>query len=572
MQKQNLRMGLAAALAALSLAGATVASSAATITIVNADGAGEGFNDPTPVAPVGGNTGTTIGQQRLIAFQFAADVWGAVLSSDVTIKITAAFDPLTCTASSAVLGSAGPRQIFSNFTNAPLASTWYPVALANKIAGVDLAPGASNSTADDINARFNSSIDNNANCLSGTNWYYGVDGNNGNDIDLVVVLLHEFGHGLGFVSLVNSSTGALSGGLPDVFSNFLYDNTVGLHWPNMSNAQRAASAINTRKVAFDGPATVPAAGGYLGFASELLVTAPAGVAGSYAVGDAAFGPTVAASPVSGTVVQVVDTTVPTSDGCETLVNAAALSGNIALIDRGTCAFAAKVQAAQDAGAIGAIIVNNVAGPAASMGGSSATVTIPSVMISQADGTLLKTALGSGLVVSIQTSATQRAGSDAAGRPLVYTPNPLESGSSVSHFDTSALPNLLMEPAINGDLPHNGVDLTLSVFRDLGWFYGASSPVPYGGVRSLLRQNAPNPFNPSTTISFTLAQGGQAELNVFDVRGHHVRRLVDGALEAGDHSVVWNGRTDNGAPVPSGIYFYKLTSGDYEGLQRMVLLK
>lgn len=569
MKNRNLHLLLAVALTALCLAGP---AGAATITIVNADGPGEGFNDPTPTAPVGGNTGTTIGQQRLIAFQFAADVWGALLASDVTIKITAAFDPLTCTASTAVLGSAGPRQIFSDFTNAPLAATWYPVALANKIAGVDLAPGASNSTADDINARFNVSIDNNANCLSGTNWYYGLDGNNGNDIDLVVVLLHEFGHGLGFVSLVNNSTGALSGGLRDVFSNFLYDNTVGLHWPDMTNSQRAASAINTQKVSFDGPVTVPAAQAYLGFSSELLVTAPAGVAGSYQVGDASFGPSVSSNPVSGNVVLVIDNTAPTSDGCDALTNAAALNGNIAMIDRGVCAFVDKVQAAQNAGAIGVIVVNNVAGAPISMGGSSSTITIPSVMVSQADGSLLKTALGSGLVASLQPSATQRAGSDAAGRPLVYTPNPLQSGSSVSHFDTSALPNLLMEPAINGDLPNNSVDLTLSVFRDLGWFYGASSPVPYGGVRSLLRQNAPNPFNPSTTISFTLAQPGQAELNVFDVRGHHVRRLVDGALHAGDHSVVWNGRNDNGTPVPSGIYFYKLTSGDYEGLQRMVLLK
>ena len=62
------------------------AFAAATITVVNTDGPGEGFNDPTPAAPVGGNPGTTRrGQQRLIAFQHAADIWGAVLDSPVEI-------------------------------------------------------------------------------------------------------------------------------------------------------------------------------------------------------------------------------------------------------------------------------------------------------------------------------------------------------------------------------------------------------------------------------------------------------------------------------------------------------
>src|SRR5262245_14112459 len=90
-----------------------------TITIVNGDGPGEGFNDPTPVAPVGGNNGTTLGQQRLNAFQFAADVWGGKLASNVEIRILARFNPQTCTASSAVLGSAGTTTIFRDFTGDP---------------------------------------------------------------------------------------------------------------------------------------------------------------------------------------------------------------------------------------------------------------------------------------------------------------------------------------------------------------------------------------------------------------------------------------------------------------------
>src|SRR5262245_20796798 len=92
-----------------------VASANATITILNGDGPNEGFNGPTPAAPVGGNPGTTIGQQRLIAFQFAADIWSLALDSNVEIVIDAQFNPLSCTATTAILGSAGTIFIFANY-------------------------------------------------------------------------------------------------------------------------------------------------------------------------------------------------------------------------------------------------------------------------------------------------------------------------------------------------------------------------------------------------------------------------------------------------------------------------
>src|SRR3954471_7321786 len=99
----------------------------ATISIVNINAPGQGFNDPTPRAPEGGNPGTTLGQQRLIAFQHAASIWGGILDSAVPIYIQAQFTPLTCTATSAVLGQAGTNEIFANFPGAPRANTWYHV-------------------------------------------------------------------------------------------------------------------------------------------------------------------------------------------------------------------------------------------------------------------------------------------------------------------------------------------------------------------------------------------------------------------------------------------------------------
>src|SRR5713101_1806781 len=84
---------------------------AATIVIQNADAAGVGFNDMTPATPVGGNNGTTVGDQRLIAFQAAANIWGATLVSGPTIIISASWAPLTCSANSGALGSAGTTSL-----------------------------------------------------------------------------------------------------------------------------------------------------------------------------------------------------------------------------------------------------------------------------------------------------------------------------------------------------------------------------------------------------------------------------------------------------------------------------
>jgi hypothetical protein len=247
------------AVSVLLLVGAPRAD-AAMFVINNVDGSGEGFNDPTAVAPVGGNPGTTLGQQRLNVFERAADIWGSVIDSDVPVRIQAAFDPLTCNASSAVLGSAGTIYAIRDFPNAPQSGTWYHTALANSLAGSDLIPES-----DDISATFNSSIDNNNNCLSGINWYLGFDHNPGAGISLLVVLLHEFAHGLGFSGFVNMSNGRLLQNLPDVFTSATFDNSRGLYWNQMSNGQRRSSATNTGNVVWDGAQV-------RGAASDLLVS------------------------------------------------------------------------------------------------------------------------------------------------------------------------------------------------------------------------------------------------------------------------------------------------------------
>ena len=109
-----------------------------------------------------------------------------------------------------------------------------------------------------------------------------------------------------------------------------------------------------------------------------------------------------------------------------------------------------------------------------------------------------------------------------------------------------------------------------------WDDGAARVAYAGwGLDSLpysLRGNAPNPFNPSTQISFDLARDGSVELAVFDAAGRRVKTLVNGLRTAGPYTVQWNGTDDGGARVASGVYRYVLQTDDAVDAGSMVLLK
>ncbi len=336
---------------------------AATILIQNLDPAGIGFNDTTPVAPVGGNTGVTLGQQRLIAFQAAANKWGATLTSGVTIVIRAQWTALSCTASSAVLGSAGATEVFRDFAGALVPGHWYPKALTNEISGSDLDPAVA-----DINANFNVNLGK-PGCLTGISFYLGLDNNHGSNIDLVIVLEHEFAHGLGFQTFTNGSTGAQLAAFPSIWDDLLLDTTTGKTWTQMTAPERVTSAVNSGNLVWSG--------------SNVVAAVPTVLAG---------------------------------------------------------------------------------GP-------------------------------------IHT------GADAANRALMYAPNPFQGGSSVSHYNTSAFPNQLMEPAINSDLTHEVSppnDLTLPLLKDIGWTSSATS-----ADLSITNVPSSGAITGGTNVTYTLvvANGG-----------------------------------------------------------------
>jgi len=484
-----LRRGAGIALAMAAVVFSAPAFSAATIVILNVNAPGEGFNDPTPVAPVGGNTGTTLGAQRLNAFQAAASIWGSHLTSAQTIVVRASFEPLPCNATSGALGTAGAFNIWRDFANAPKPFTLYPQALANKYAGANLGNNVPNGLGQDIRARFNSNAGL-PGCLEGSPFYLGLDNNFGSMVDLVQVVLHELAHGLGFDTYTDANTGALFLGnepvpVPSIWDHFLLDTSANKLWINMTDAERAASARNPRKVVWAGANVTNAVPSVLSLGTpRLIVGGPAAglAAGEYMVGTAEFGAQLGAAPVTGQLMPVVDQANGTGLACTPLsaINALAVKNNIALVDRGTCTFETKALNVQNAGAIAMIVADNVAGSPPDSLAEDATVSgvvIPAVRITQSDGAALKTRLSrrsrtaSGVVADLGLNMNQRAGADSLGRALMYTPNPFDDGSSVLHWDTIAFPNLLMEPFETGDLSHDVTpprDMTLPLLQDIGW--------------------------------------------------------------------------------------------------------
>lgn len=440
------------------------AAQAATITIVNVDGPGEGFNDPTPVAPLNSNPGTTLGAQRLNVFQKAADQWGALLTSSVEIRVRAAFNPLACSGTSAVLGAAGATAVFRDFANAPRPATWYSVALANAISGTDL--NGNDPGQEEINSQFNVDIDNGT-CLTGVaGWYYGTDPTldppPSDRTALLPVVFHELAHGLGFQTFTSVTTGALLSGFPDAWTRFLADASTLTTWRDMtSDAQRQASAISDPNLVWLGPNVTVDKELFLANSPAFVINTPAAIAGSFAAQSAAFGPAVPPAGVTGEIVAALPEL-----ACTPLTNPGAVAGKIALVDRGTCNFTAKVANAQAAGAVAVVVANNVATGLPGMGGADATITIPSYGVSQAVGNSIRGALAGGTVNGTLGFSAERAGTNR-GFVRMNAPNPVQPGSSVSHFTSDAFPNLLMEPSLTGTI-FDEVDLTIALFRDIGW--------------------------------------------------------------------------------------------------------
>jgi hypothetical protein len=215
----------------LALGVCPVALAGAEVRIVDGNGGGEGLNERTAAAPVGGNPGTSVGEQRLIAAQYAAALWSATLGNQVPIAVHVEFSDLDCSGGSAVLGSSGPCMLYGGDK--------FPAALANEQAGRDLDPGR-----EEIDARFNSRLGR-PDCAV-TSWYPGLDNAAPpGSTDLASVFLHELAHGLGFIKSSSS------------FRNRARDGTSGLLLSQLAGPDYDAAIRRPRTSAKVGPAVRP---------------------------------------------------------------------------------------------------------------------------------------------------------------------------------------------------------------------------------------------------------------------------------------------------------------------------
>ena len=459
---------LAISLASLLFAGS---ASAADIVLLNLDPAGVGLNSTVPAAPVGKNPGTTRGQQATNVYEFAMKMLGSVVESPVQIKVYASFAPLACTSTSGVLGSAGTNWIayLSDGTKTRI----YGSALADSLVGYDIYPDPEDPA--DIASQFNGNLGL-PGCLDGAGWYFGLDGKTpAGKINFLNVVMHEIAHGLGAQGFLNKTTGALGNGYSDAYTQFAYDNVLNKRFEDMNNSQRALAMKTPGRTVWNGPQVNSTANATLNgnfLETKLRVSAPTAVAGDYAFETASFGTPASAANFNGDWVLATDAleAAPgstTTDGCSPITNVAAITGKIAMIDRGVCGFVVKVKNAQNAGATGVVILNLAASVFGPMGGEDATITIPAVQLQYSDVAKIKA--NAPITGGMLNLPPTKAGMDAAGRTRLYSPWVVASGSTFSHFDTVLSPNALMEPNITDTLMAQfNVDLTPSLFADIGW--------------------------------------------------------------------------------------------------------
>ncbi len=451
----------------LALASAALLASgtagAAELKMINLDAPGVGLNDATPATPTGGNPGKTRGQQAVNVYTYAMKMWGSVLQSPVEIRVNASFAPLACTSTSGTLGSAGTTYVI--YLTSGSTTRVYGSALTDALIGYDAIPGEA-----DISSRFNGNLGL-PGCLDGSGWYFGLDGKTpAGQINFLNVVMHEIGHGLGFQGFLNKSTGALFNGYSDPYTYYAYDNVLNKSFEAMTSAERALAMRTPGRTVWTGARVNHDSALTLNTRNALRATAPAAIAGkNYEIGYATFGTFATPSTFPNRAMVLVNDGVgAASDGCELpFVNSAALAGKTAVIDRGTCGFSQKVKNAQDAGAAAVVIVNNTGG-VIDMGLTAGyTPTIPSVMVSLADGNEIKANIA-GAYAGVSTSPFL-AGADNSGRTRLYSPTTVATGSTFSHFDTALLPNALMEPAITDTLnAQMNVDMTPALFADIGW--------------------------------------------------------------------------------------------------------
>lgn len=141
--------------------------------------------------------------------------------------------------------------------------------------------------------------------------------------------------------------------------------------------------------------------------------------------------------------------------------------------------------------------------------------------------------------------------------------PTSSGCTILDVDGDGLLEVLVRATFQSDSQTLVIDTDGPV---------SVSEVAPAAPSAVLGQNAPNPFNPATNITFELPQAGAVDLRIYNTTGQLVKTLAKGPFDAGTHVVRWDGRDDEGGALSSGVYYYEIVTASGRQSKKAVLLK
>jgi MYXO-CTERM domain-containing protein len=420
---------------------------------------GAGFSDATPVAPVGGNKGTSLGEQRRLALEYALSQWEARLDSPVPIVLHMTFEDMGCGEASAVLGATSPTAAFGNLNMVGAAgadpSLIYVSALADSLAGYDMRPGEP-----DVDMHFNSAIDSTCKSVLG-GFYYGFDGKSEDQgEDFVEVILHEFAHGIGVTSLWNPDTGQwLVDSAPDSYSAHVRDLDLGKSWNDLTAAERVRSSTNVRRLVWDGVEATRLVPSTFATGEPTLRVDPRPMQLTGFVADTDFAKM---APVSAPV--MVDT--------DCAVSRSAFGSIVMLAPRSSsCTLKGALASASTAGVMGLLLPSPMPFDAPALpideAGMLPTLPFPVLTLSLPDAkALISAAQMETLSASVAMDGKRRSGADDDQHAMLFACQPYSSGSSIAHLEALVRPNQLMEPFASSAT--HDLKFTVAMLKDAGW--------------------------------------------------------------------------------------------------------
>ena len=524
--------------------------------------------------------------QAQAAFQYAVDIWSSILVSDVPIRVSAKWAPLA----SGVLGSAGPGDFANNGTN------WYPVALAEASNGSAL----NHPDSADIVATFSSVF---------SNWYLGTDGNPpSNNFDFVSVVLHELGHGLGFLGSMGYDNGTGSWGLGTAFP-FIYDqysqNGNGQQLIDINNFPNSSTALGAQLVSnnlfYAGTKTVQANGGT---PAPIYAPNPWEQGSSYSHFDE--------SSYNGTPHALMTPAIAPGEAIHSpgTLMLALFEDNGWQVSGGGGGIVTKLEQTFSGATLpaGWQIVD--------VDGSGTTWELRTQV--NFDGTLVNPQIGTHFLFSSFNSANGTFISDwlitpqmqnvqngdkisfyagAIGgafndslRVVVSTTNanPASFTNQVAYFKVAgpisswnpyefdisafagqniyvALVYLHQNGGPNGEHSDN---LWLDHFSWTGTgIVAIDDDQPAVAKAFSLEQNYPNPFNPETRIRYSVPKSANVTLSVYNLVGQKVAVLVNETQASGTYEISFDA-----SHLSSGVYFYQLQAGEFSNVRKMLLTR